>query len=181
MPRCLALSVLQSRTVAMHARTHSKVQETRGNSILALLALTHNDFGVVLPQRYTGTKVEYDQVSGSAHRRMPTCRLPLWVGGLFVCCEDHRPIPTFKRKAVTNAALLQLYTLPDPCGHKRINCHSRALQRMLRETRCARQVYTSARHLPHHCQRLKFKARLQTGAVTQCALTEPLCGTQKVS
>ena len=106
-PRCLALTVLQSRTVAMHAHTHSKVQETGENSISALLLLMHKD-GVVLQERYAGAKVEYDQVSGSAHRRKPTCRLPLQVGGLFVCCKDHRPIPTFKRQAVTNAALLHL-------------------------------------------------------------------------
>ena len=38
------------------------------------------------------------QMRGSAHRRMPTHHLPLQVGGLFVCCEDHRPLPTLDRE-----------------------------------------------------------------------------------
>ena len=53
-------------------------------------------------------RLSTNHANGRAHRRMPTCHQLLNVGGLLVCCEDHRPIPTFKRRAVTNAVKLHI-------------------------------------------------------------------------
>ena len=55
-------------------------------------------------QSVRAPRLSTDQICDRAHRRMPTCRLPLWADDLLVCCEDHRPIPTIMEKAVTNAA-----------------------------------------------------------------------------
>ena len=88
-------------------------------------------------------RLSTNHANGRAHRRMPTCHQLLNVGGLLVCCEDHRPLPTFKKRAVTNA----------------VPSHIEVTSAYSQQNMQARIQHIA---IP-----------LQTGAVTQYALIEP--------
>ena len=104
-PHCL-----EPHTIAMRADTHDKMRDARGNSILVCgTRHANNIIAAGIGPKYAGTKVEYDQLSGSAHRRMPPI-LPYQFGQPIRLLRGSSTNPHNKKgQAVTNAGLRHMY------------------------------------------------------------------------